>query len=317
MLSCSIGPLRHRFPLAPPGRVGGRKGFCSRAIPGPGLSQNPALCGSPPTKCSSALALYWCEGCIPLGGRCCASILPPPRTPALDKEAPAVPCPHCRRSRAGSFRRQRPGSRWNRQPRLCRLHSAVRLRRVYLYLPAIPPHLRRGEPRRKCSGRAGAAVPAAGAENVGRRFRRIVAAKTDSLVGTQSRLRFCPSSTAPVGAVFPGLRPRALGPCRPGPRRPSVPTYCRSLPAAGSLGSPVRCTVQARHSSRADATDRLRGHAPLASLVPRHWWFVDSGPGARCQVLHIFNDITRSTDQAQRLQTTNANYLPTPWRRCG
>lgn len=143
-------------------------------------------------------------------GRCCASILPPPRTPALDKEAPAEPCPHCRRSRAGSFRRQRPGSRWNRQPRLCRLHSAVRLRRVYLYLPAIPPHLRRGEPRRKCSGRAGAAVPAAGAENVGQRFRRIVAAKTDSLVGTQSRLRFCPSSTAPVGTVFPGLRPRAL-----------------------------------------------------------------------------------------------------------
>ena len=113
-------------------------------------------------------------------------------------------------SRAGSVRRQRPGSRWNRQPRLRRLHSAVRLRRVYLYLPAIPPHLRRGEPRRKCSGRAGAAVPAAGAENVGQRFRRIVAAKTDSLVGTQSRLRFCPSSTAPVGTVFPGLRPRAL-----------------------------------------------------------------------------------------------------------
>ena len=59
-------------------------------------------------------------------------------------------------------------------------------------------------------GVQGAAVPAAGAENVGQRFRRIVAAKTDSLVGTQSRLRFCPSSTAPVGTVFPGLRPRAL-----------------------------------------------------------------------------------------------------------
>ena len=67
MLSCSVGPLRHCFPFAPPGRVGGRKGFCSRAIPGPGLSQNPALCGSPPTKCSYALALYWCEGGIPLG----------------------------------------------------------------------------------------------------------------------------------------------------------------------------------------------------------------------------------------------------------
>ena len=28
-----------------------QEGFCSRAIPGPGPSQNPALCGSPPTKC--------------------------------------------------------------------------------------------------------------------------------------------------------------------------------------------------------------------------------------------------------------------------
>ena len=79
------------------------------------------------------------------GGRCCASILPPPRTPALDKEAPAEPCPHCRRSRAGSFRRQRPGSRQSRQPRLRRLHSAVRLRRVitcllFLHTSAVVNH---------------------------------------------------------------------------------------------------------------------------------------------------------------------------------
>ena len=47
--------------------VGGRKGFCSRAIPGPGPSQNPALCGSPPAKCSSASASYWCGGGTPLG----------------------------------------------------------------------------------------------------------------------------------------------------------------------------------------------------------------------------------------------------------
>ena len=215
MLSCSVGSLRNRFPFAPPGRVGGRKGFCSRTIPGPGLSQNPALCGSPPTKCQvripavlrkrfssfSAVVVRVYPAASThsrFGQRSC------PRPLRSRGQLP------CRRSRAGSFRRQRPGSRWNRQPRLCRLHSAVRLRRVYLYLPAIPPHLRRGEPRRKCSGRAGAAVPAAGAENVGQRIRRIVAAKTDSLVGTQSRLRFCPSSTAPVGTVFPGLRPRAL-----------------------------------------------------------------------------------------------------------
>ena len=37
--------------VRPPRRVGGRQVFCSRAIPGPGPSQNPALCGSPPTKC--------------------------------------------------------------------------------------------------------------------------------------------------------------------------------------------------------------------------------------------------------------------------
>lgn len=44
-----------------------QEGVLRQAGDGPGLSQNPALCGSPPTKCSSALALYWCEGGIPLG----------------------------------------------------------------------------------------------------------------------------------------------------------------------------------------------------------------------------------------------------------
>lgn len=140
--------------------VGGRKGFRSRAIPGPGPSQNPALCGSPPAKCSSASARYWCEGGTPLG----ALVLVRATCRLRHSRFGQRSCPRplrsrgqlpCRRSRAGSFRRQRPGCRWNRQPRLSRLHSAVRLRRVYLYLPAIPPHLRRGEPRRKCSGRAG------------------------------------------------------------------------------------------------------------------------------------------------------------------
>ena len=129
---------------------------------------------------------------------------------------------------------------------LWRRNSAVRLRRVYLYLPAIPPHLRRGEPRRKCSGRAGAAVPAAGAENVGQRFRRIVTAKTDSLVGTQSRLRFCPSSTAPVGTVFPGLRPRALslrfsvvtGPVGPDPGGRLCPQAAGLCRRTGAWGLP-------------------------------------------------------------------------------
>ena len=330
MLRSSGSSSGQRFPFSPPGRSRWQEGVLLQGHPRPWPFAKLRTLWVPAhkvqgTKTDNAVLAFYLA--FSLGGARASCHL---RHSVPDKEAVHVRVAPVGgflvlHSRAGSARRQRPGWRWNRQPRLCRLHSAVRLRRVYLYLPAIPPHLRRGEPRRKCSGRAGAAVPAAGAENVGQRFRRIVAAKTDSLVGTQSRLRFCPSSTAPVGTVFPGLRPRGVipsiqrchGPCRPGPRRPSVPTYCRSLPAAGSLGSPVRCTVKARHSPRADATDRLRGHAPLASLVPRHWWFVDSGPGARVQVLHIFNDITRSTDQAQRLQTTNANFLSTPWRWCG
>ena len=131
------------------------RGFAPGPSPALARRKTPHFVGPRP---QSAVPHLRCTGARVVsrwGGRCCASILPPPRTPALDKEAPAEPCPHCRRSRAGSFRRQRPGSRQSRQPRLRRLHSAVRLRRVYLYLPAIPPHLRRGEPRRKCSGRAG------------------------------------------------------------------------------------------------------------------------------------------------------------------
>ncbi len=107
------------------------RSFAPGPSPALALRKTPHFVGPRP---QSAVPHRRCTGARVVsrwGGRCCASILPPPRTPALDKEAPAEPCPHCRRSRAGSFRRQRPGSRWNRQPRLCRLHSAVRLRRVY------------------------------------------------------------------------------------------------------------------------------------------------------------------------------------------
>ena len=38
-------------PTRPVGVAAGKE-FCSRAIPGPGPSQNSALCGSPPTKCT-------------------------------------------------------------------------------------------------------------------------------------------------------------------------------------------------------------------------------------------------------------------------
>ena len=67
--------------------VGGRKGFCSRAIPGPGPSQNPALCGSPPAKCNSASASYRCESGTPLGAFVLVRAnLPPPALPLWTKK---------------------------------------------------------------------------------------------------------------------------------------------------------------------------------------------------------------------------------------
>ena len=48
MLSGSVVPSNHRHPC--PGGVAAVKEFCSRAIPGPGPSQNPALSGTPAPK---------------------------------------------------------------------------------------------------------------------------------------------------------------------------------------------------------------------------------------------------------------------------
>ena len=71
-------------------------------------------------------------------------------------------------------------------------------------------------------------------------------------------------------SVYPSNQP-CHGPFRPGPRRPSAfSLFWRSLPAAGSLGSPVRGPVKVRQ--RLTLPDRLRGQrssrcAPSASLV--------------------------------------------------
>ena len=121
------------------------------------------------------------------------------------------------------------------------LHSSVRLRRGYTCLLFL--HTSAGKnPAGSVPGRQEAAVPAAGADIV-------------SLVhscAVPQTAKDC------AGAAVPGLRPWALylrsgnGPSRPRPRRPSVCPSRRSLP------------------------DRLRGHAPLASLVPRPMALADS-----------------------------------------
>ena len=91
-----------------------------------------------------------------------------------------------------------------------------------------------------------------------------------------------PSPTAPGGTVsawpsawivFPSFRP-CYGPSRPRPRRESTyPADCRSLPGAGSLRSPIPCTVKARQANPSR-------HPPGSSgrQAAGHWWLGDSAP---------------------------------------
>ena len=88
--------------------------------------------------------------------------------------------------------------------------------------------------------------------------------------------------TAPVGTVsarpsawivFPSFRP-CYGPFRPRRRRESAfRTSCRSLPGAGSLRSPIPCTVKARQANPSR-------HPPGSSgrQAAGHWWLGDSAP---------------------------------------
>ena len=183
--------------------VGGRMGFCSRAIHGPGPSQNHALCGSPPAKCSSASASYWCEGGTPLG----ALVLVRATCRLRHSRFGQRSCPRplrsrgqlpCRRSRAGSFRQQKPTVPRGGPARFCCLHSKVRqlaaLACLGLMTPAAP-----GEPAPalRCCASIRGAVPVRG------------------------------EGSAPLGRW---CALTLFGPFQPRPRRPSAFPQRRSLP---------------------------------------------------------------------------------------
>ena len=62
--------------------VGGRKEFCSRAIPGPGPSQNSALSGTPAPKVQGTYAVRGVPGfSLAFSHIRSAGILPPPAAP--------------------------------------------------------------------------------------------------------------------------------------------------------------------------------------------------------------------------------------------
>ena len=121
-------------------------------------------------------------------------------------------------------------------------------------------------PARSVPGSRGTAVPAVGADSVS--HRRSVRQHTSPprIRAASHRLRGCSrfsdvalcfyskvsaSSREPLYLASKSVRRSQGGPSRPRPRRPSAqPFSCLSLPAAGSLRSPVRGPVKASHPSR-------------------------------------------------------------------
>ena len=209
-------------------------------------------------------------------------------TPALDKEVVHVRCapvgnflvvaPVLGRSAIKSQQSRRRASSLLMSPLLGTASPC-------LYLAAIPPHLCRGEPRQKCSGRPGCSRPRCCRLLAQRVSAPLCSGPHPAPVGARADVEascfYSWGSASSRGRLCPAwalVRAHSFGPFRPRPRRPSATHRCRSLPAAGSLRSPVRVPVKARQPFPHNAADRLRGHAPLAALVPRPWSLGDSLP---------------------------------------
>ena len=161
------------------------------------------------------------------------------------------------------------------------------------HLPAIPPHLRREESRRKCSGQAGHSrphpLPAVGADSVSHR---------------RSALRHSP----PPSSCAACHRLRRGHSARPDGREPSTfgPGMGRSVPdPGGSLPTHnvglFRCSrepcVSLPRRSRARRPSRCQTPSGATlHCVPRPWSLGDSKPGCRPDGIKNGNDITRITD---------------------
>ena len=255
MLSASASPSNHRFPYAPPGRARRQAGsFAPGPSPALARRKTPHFRGPPPQKCSTVGTMERCVG----------------RGLAFSFGAARAACRRVQ-LRCGSLRHQKPCVRQSQPHRFCCLRSSVSLR-LGCTPAAIPPASAscRSAPLAEASGRRGGSR-----SGCWRRHCRFERGPNRQRLRRWGRVCAGPSAIS----VYPSNQP-CHGPCRPGPRRPSAfPLFWRSLPAAGSLGSPVRCTVKARQGLT--LPDRLRGHPPLPLVAPGPWWFRDSKPGFR------------------------------------
>jgi len=160
-------------------------------------------------------------------------------------------------------------------------------------LPAIPPHLRREESRRKCSGQAGHSrplpLPAVGADSVSHRRSALRHSPPPSSCAARHRLRRG-DSARPDGRE-PSTFDPGVGRSVPDPGG-SLPTHnvglfrcsrepCVSLPRRSRARRPPRCQTPS---------------GATLHFVPRPWLLGDSKPGIRPDGIKNGNDITRITD---------------------
>ena len=146
----------------------------------------------------------------------------------------------------------------------------------WLYLAAIPPHLRRGEPRRKCSGQ-----PGGSRSGCRRRQCRNKSATDCAGRSVQGSIR-CRERRTPIGQMSRSGSGR-------GGRLPTA--QCRSLSGSGSLRSPSPCTAKARHPHRTRPPPRPRstsfrvlGHWETLSRAPRFKGSIRPTAGTRPSV---------------------------------
>ena len=144
--------------------------------------------------------------------------------------------------------------------------GSLPLRKSALYLAAIPPHLRRGEPRRKCSGR-----PGGSRSGCWRRQCRNKSATDCAGRSVQGSIRCRERRTAI----------RASEPSRLRPVRPSA---YRTMPVFVGVWEPE--VSQPLHRQSPPSPPHQTASPATLHFVPRPWSLGDSKPGSPHQGQH-------------------------------
>ena len=141
-------------------------------------------------------------------------------------------------------------------------HLWHRSSKVEFNLAAIPPHLRRGKPRRKCSGRPGCSRPGC--------WRSVCqSALPEGTLAARHTLRRWHRQCKAFGHKRYPSWERSHGPSRPGPWRPSAH---RTVPVFVGVWEPeVSQPLHRQSPPEAPAPDRLQGQHSASLRVLGGW----------------------------------------------